>query len=257
MHRYVAGKPEAQLRKKLATFLAKSSKKLIKAALKAHRLGKAADGPDFTGAADWEGIAVTTSAAAAQVAKDAGMKALGQLALDDDSDLTDQVSEDAIAWAKERGAELVGKRWVGDTLVDNPDAEWAITDSTRIMVNEIITTGVDEGLSADALADRLAESYAFSPDRAYTIARTELAYAHTQGNLVAWRASGVVEGKESILSQDHVGDDECNQNADEGPIPLDKNFGSGDDGPPYHPNCECALVAVLINQAEADAEGGD
>ena len=37
----------------------------------------------------------------------------------------------------------------------------------------------------------------------------------------------------------------CVENAEAGTIGIDENFPSGDEAPPYHPNCFCTLVPVL------------
>lgn len=172
---------------------------------------------------------------------------------------TDQVNEDAVAFARERAAELVGMAYNADgDLVENPNAEWAITDSTRDMLRGDITTAIEEGTSTDDLADQLADSYAFSEARAETIARTEVAQADVEGNLQAYQDSGVVEGKEWILGSEHpdIGC-ECEDAADMGVVPLDNDFGGIGD-PPAHPNCECDVLPVLMEADESDdGSGGD
>jgi len=150
-------------------------------------------------------------------------------------------------YAKRRSAELVGMRYTAEgDLIENPNAKWAITDSTRDMLRSTITTALEEGWSNDHLADELENNFAFSSSRAETIARTEIKRADTQGSLHAYKESGVVQGKESLLSFDYDDDDECQENADAGVIPLDEDFPSGDDAPPYHPNCRCDLVPSVI-----------
>jgi len=78
------------------------------------------------------------------------------------------------------------------------------------------------------------------------IARTETIRADCQGNLAAYKNSGLVSGKKWILGSEHTGDDECNDNAAEGEIPLDQDFSSGDEAPPAHPNCVCDFVPAGI-----------
>lgn len=196
---------------------------------------------------DWDTLTLVFQPQLATVAKRGALQALAQLGITD-SVSTESVSEQALAFAKDRAAELVCMNWDGDKLITNPNAEWAITDSTRDMLRSSIESGVQEGLSVDALSEKLQDSYAFSAERATSIARTELAYAHTEGNLTSWKESGVVEGKQSLLSSEHTEEDECNDAADEGVIPIDADFSTGDSGPPYHTNCECALIAVLAEK---------
>jgi hypothetical protein len=39
--------------------------------------------------------------------------------------------------------------------------------------------------------------------------------------------------------------DFCDDNEQEGEIPYDEPFNSGDDAPPFHPNCQCRLQVQL------------
>ena len=258
--RPMAGHEQAQskIRRKLTAFFRKNKHAIVAAALRHHDLAKADDGsPDYVDdSADWSVVVPLMQEGAEAVFKRAADAALDDLDVVDNG-LVDRVSAKAVQYSRARAAELVGKRWTSDgQLVDTPDARWAITDSTRDFLNDDITAGLKEGLSVDALKAQLLDSYTFSPDRAYTIARTELAFAHTQGNLTAWKDSGVVTGKESVLSDSHDEEDECDRAADAGEIPIGADFPDGDDGPPYHPNCECALVAVLAPE-EGLTEAGD
>lgn len=202
---------------------------------------------------DWESLVMVFQPQLNTVAKRAGLQALAQLKITDEVS-TESVSEEALKFAKERSAELVGMKYVDGELVTNPNAEWAITDSTRDMLRGSIEAGVNDGLSVDALAEKLESSYAFSAERAQVIARTELANAHTQGNLDSWKNSGVVAGKQSVLASEHDIDDICNQAADDGVVGIDSLFSTGDAGPPYHPNCECALFAVLGEREAGEGE---
>lgn len=180
---------------------------------------------------------------------DAGENAFASLDINDD-ELFGLVSEDARSYADARGAELVGKKWVDGELVDNPNAEWAITESTRDGLRTLIESAYSDGMTPANLAKEIQQSYLFSSDRAKLVARTETARASIQGSLAGWKRSGVVEGKSSILSDDHDLDDECDENEDAGVIAIDDDFPSGDDGPPYHPGCNCALVAELVDEGD-------
>lgn len=176
----------------------------------------------------------------------AGFEAVG---FDPSEDIVSLVNEQAVSWAEKRAADLVGmKRNADGEWVENPNPKFAITDMVREEIRGMVADAVDEGWSAQTFAEELADSFAFSEARSMTIARTELAFAHVEGNLTAWSDSGVVEQKQSILGSEHDMDDECNDNADAGPIPLDADFPSGHQGPPYHPNCVCDVVPILSEQ---------
>jgi hypothetical protein len=155
------------------------------------------------------------------------------------------VHEAAAAWAAARAGFLVGmRRTATGDYVPNPNADLTITATTRKELRTLVTEAILEGWSTQRLAEELQGLYSFSDARAMTIARTEIAFAHTSGSLMQWKESGVVEKKQSILGSEHDLDDVCDGNAEEGAIPLEQPFASGHQGPPYHPNCVCALIPV-------------
>lgn len=197
----------------------------------------------------WSVIVGGIESPLAQAAQRAGATALMELSVTD-VDILNQVDARAVQFAEERAAEMVGMKFVGDRLVENPNPRWAITDSTREMLREEVTRGVKEGFSTDKIARQIEESYAFSKDRAKVISQTEIARAHVHGNIEGWKASGVVSGKRSILASNHDQDDECDGNADIGEVDLEELFPSGDMAPPYHPNCFCDVVAVLAEEGK-------
>ena len=162
-------------------------------------------------------------------------------------DVFNLANEDAKDYAHERSAELVGKKWVNDKLVDNPDAKWAITDTTRDSLRSVIESAYADALTPAQLSKEIQLSYGFSKERAKMIAKTEMTKASTQGALAGWKRTGVVEGKEWIIGDDHEenADCDCADNADEGVIALDDTWSLGDDGPPNHPNCNCSMAATL------------
>lgn len=161
----------------------------------------------------------------------------------DDPDTLDLANESAIEYASERAAELVGKRVDGNgDIVDNPNPAYSVEETTREMIRGDITRAMEEGMSNEDLADLLADNYAFSEDRAMTIARTETAAADTQGNHALYTQSGQVAQKKWI-----VGDgccDEC-QELDGEIVDLDADFSNGVSVPPAHPNCRCDFLPLL------------
>ena len=178
------------------------------------------------------------------VARDAGTDALS--CLTDRSDLTQQVDQTAAGLARSRAAELVGRQWVGGELVDNPDAKFAITDTTRDMLRATIANGLHRGASAGEVANSMATDPALSDSRANLIARTEVSTINNQANLIGLRAARDDAGM-PVKKSWQLGDNPCavcQANADDGAIDLDDSFSSGDDAPPLHPNCECEVVAV-------------
>lgn len=159
--------------------------------------------------------AATESVAAATAAPVATMEVI-----------TGLVNERAVLYAKEAAAELVVN----------------ITEATREMLRDKIAQAVREGWTSDQLQINLAESRAFSAERAMNIASYELGSALQAGNLIGWKESGVVTGKQWITADDELVSDECQANSEQGVIPIDEAFQSGDDAPLSHPNCRCVCV---------------
>lgn len=190
-----------------------------------------------------------------EVAKHGAYRALAQVEVSEEG-ITDLVNEDAVAWSRFRAAEMVGKRYDAETgtLVDNPNAEWVITDSTRTYLRSTVTDAMEEGWSNDRLAKEISENAGFSADRAETIARTETAFADANGRLIGYQRSGLNLKKEWILGDNHDDDDECDDNEAAGPIDLDDEFPSGDQVPPGHPRCICDYTVSLFEDEEENGE---
>lgn len=130
-------------------------------------------------------------------------------------------------------------------------------------VTSAVVDGVASGESIDEMASWIADE-GFTESRATMIARTESAYAYTQGRIDTWKETGVVQGKQWLLAPDPC--EFCEKAAQqyaEKAIPLDQPFyqqgetltgtagGTMDldyrstDGPPLHPNCRCDIIAAL------------
>lgn len=170
------------------------------------------------------------------------MAALAQVGFVDDEAIVELVNEHAVRYARERAAEMVGRKWVGGELIENPSAQWRIDAATRDMVRALVTDAVESGWSNDRLAEALLEHHAFSDARAETIARTETAFADVEGNLEAYRQSGVVAQKQWLTAPGCC--DECHE-IDGVIVPLDGEFPGGASAPPLHPNCRCDVLPVL------------
>jgi PAS domain-containing protein len=180
------------------------------------------------------------------MAADGADKALTQLDIGGDTgSMFSLANEKAVAFANKRAAELITSDAGGGELLDG----------TRALIRGTVEAAVSEGWSPQKLAQALKDSYAFSPDRAETIARTEVSIAHVAGSMEGYRASGVVEKKVWLLADDPC--DECQGNADDGEIPLDDDFSSGDDAAPAHPRCLCDTAPVVYDDttdSETDTE---
>lgn len=183
---------------------------------------------------------------------DSGAEALIQVGIANDSRIVNLVNEHAVEWARARSAELVGMKYDQDgNLVENPNAEWRIDEATRELIRGDVGNALDNGWSNDRLATELENSYAFSADRSEMIARTETAFGDVQGNLIGWRDSGLVVGKEWITGAGCC--DLCDE-LDGVVVGIDDDFpNDGGDAPPLHPNCRCDVKPVLAD----DSTSGD
>jgi Phage portal protein len=162
-----------------------------------------------------------------------------------DGDLLADINKTAQGWARDRAAEMVGKKWDAEgNLIDNPDARWVISETTRDDLRVIIRDlFAEESPTMDSIESRIAQAGVFDTARALMIARTEISRAQNVGNLESWRQSGAVNTVEWQVSGDHDHDDECDEYEAGSPYDID-------DAPdlPAHPNCDCILIAGEIEE---------
>lgn len=155
--------------------------------------------------------------------------------------LFDVVNQDAVDYAHERAAEMVGKRLVNGILIENPAAKWRIDESTRQWVRDQIEAAFAEGMSPAELAKSIREDYAFSKSRAQTIAHAEVANIN-----IRTRAKASIEGgaqfKRSRMSMLHDHDDFCDDAQAQGIVPIDHDYGLGILWPLYHLRCMCTIT---------------
>ena len=216
---------------------AKTRKKLIEMTL------------DELGFDDWAMLFDDAAECLEEIAREGAYNSLRELNVSSE-DITRMVDHDAQEWARERAAELVGKRWDGEKFIENPNPRWAITESTREILRGTVSKAVDEGWSPQRLSAAIRDDEQFWKRRADMISRTELQFAHQNGNLIGWKNSGVVKGKQSFCTAETC--PVCEMNGAAGIIPLDEAFPSGDDAPPYHPNCVCTLLPALEEDMARD-----
>ena len=209
---------------------------------------------DFAG---WSVLAGDIEDTLAEIVKDQGIAALDSVGIDvtANTDVLNVVSQDALDYGKERSAEMVGMR-VNDAgeLVQNPNAEWQITEGTREGIRATVEDAMRTGATNDEIAATLQDAYAFSDERAMMIARTETQMAANAGALAGYKASGVVQGKLWSTAEDDLVSEDCQENADAGELALEAEFPSGDDAPPAHPNCRCSIVPVVIEATDTEED---
>lgn len=192
----------------------------------------------------------------ASVVANSGRIALAQFGWASNSDIVNRIDPRAVEWARMRAAELVGMRYdENGLLVEAARTSMGIDDATRNMIRSIIYNGLRNGDRNTEIADALTGigPYPFSEERARVVAHTEIARAHSQGSLSGYKLA--VENGVKLKKLWSVNDSPCTvceTNGDQGAIPLDDVFDSGDDAPPGHPFCECGLVPVVANDDDGE-----
>ena len=140
----------------------------------------------------------------------------------------------AATWAAEKSANLVR----------------GIDATTRERLASVVATGIENQLGVPGTARLIrAEIDDMTVRRSLIIAATEVNDAFTFAALTKMQATGV-EYKRLILSPGAC--PICEDNADAGSIKVDEDFPSGDDGPPFHPLCRCAVTGARPPEDEDD-----
>lgn len=144
-------------------------------------------------------------------------------------------------------ASLVGKKVLKDgSIVDNPKADYRISNKTRTDIAQSIKTSLNLGEDINVATARLQKTIS-NPARAKIIAQTESVNAYQAGLTEFGKQSGAV-GKEW---QDVGAIDVCREYAELGPVPFDYDYdGNGLQGPTAHVKCKCGRR--FIYQAEWD-----
>ena len=141
----------------------------------------------------------------------------------------------------ERAAELIGKKIVNNKIINNPNSQFAITETTRSTIKNLINTAMQEGKSNQELAKDIEDNFEFSKDRAVMIARSETNHASNYTAMTNYAKGGIKQVVWSTAYNDSAVCETCLENEKQGPIKLGDVFKSGVKHPPAHPNCKCTL----------------
>ena len=149
-------------------------------------------------------------------------------------------------FAREQAAYLVGKKVGKDgTIVDNPNAKYKISNTTREDIRSSLRTSLSLGEDQAAAVERL-RSAIKNPRRAELIAQTEAVNAY-QGGLLAFGEKSGATGKESQALNTS---DMCADFARQGVVSLNYLYGGQWLGPSYHPRCRCGLRLIYPEGAQ-------
>ncbi len=163
-------------------------------------------------------------------------------------------NQQAAEYARDRAAELVGRKYnEAGELVDNPDAEWVIAETTRARIREIVESAFAENATYPEITKAILEALEaerenggiFSKERAAMIARNEVVMAQAVANYAAWEASGTVSKLRWTTAEDEIVCDECGP-LDGEETEIGKPFSDGSLHPPAHINCRCVAVVSEV-----------
>ena len=131
------------------------------------------------------------------------------------------------------------QKWLGSRLEEYSKS---VNGTTLDSIKRTLREGVAEGESIPKLRKRVQKVFeGCSKYRAQMISRTETITASNQGNLEAYRQSGVVEKKIFYCAIDERTCEECLSMHEE-EVGLDENFSGGISAPSVHPNCRCTIL---------------
>jgi len=131
----------------------------------------------------------------------------------------------------------------------------SIDNTTREQLINLIKNGKLDGMTIDEIASEIDDQFGeISKTRADVIARTETAQAMGSANNATMIENGV-QTKHWVLAGSNVCEI-CQGNADDGSMPVDEEFSSGDMNEPAHPRCECYTEADEIDLDSVDIWDG-
>lgn len=135
--------------------------------------------------------------------------------------------DQAINWARKYCAQLVTK----------------MDDETKNRLAQAVAEAIENKRGISGLAKNIRDEFDnMTKFRSKMIARTETCKALEQGFMDRAKDIGIT-GKEWVTFDPC---EICAANEAEGIVPIDHVFSSGDDAPPAHPQCRCALAPVMI-----------
>ena len=121
----------------------------------------------------------------------------------------------------------------------------SVFETTQKTICSTIVNGYNENKSLGDIATDLRGNFdSMNTSRSVLIANTELAWASGKSAVETMKRNNV-EKKQWQTMDDGDVEDVCQGNQDQGPIPVDDAFESGDDAEPAHPNCRCNTQEVL------------
>lgn len=106
-----------------------------------------------------------------------------------------------------------------------------------------LAAGLEAGEDESSLGERVSEVFrGLKGPVAESAAEQSLMRIHALGTHDAWVNAGVDARVWVVGEETRCPENRCRANADEGPVPFDRPFPSGDTVPPAHAGCTCTLA---------------
>ena len=161
--------------------------------------------------------------------------------VDGGSDTLDDLFGFSMDWT---GTNTQASIWAGK---HSGDLVTQIGKTNRQAINQAVKQYIDGAQTFGELQANLTRIVK-SPERAATIAQTEITRSFAKGNTLAWSDSGIVQGKQWQTNNDEIVCPRCNER-DKRIVGIDESFGTNvfdeeELEPPDHPACRCWLVPV-------------
>lgn len=134
---------------------------------------------------------------------------------------------------------------------EDPERVAAATDEFRNSVGHEVVAALEPSLAAgleagedeSSLGERVSEAFrGLKGPVAESAADQSLMRIHALGTHDAWVAAGVDARVWVVGEETRCPENRCRANADEGAVPFDHPFPSGDTVPPAHAGCTCTLA---------------
>ena len=136
-------------------------------------------------------------------------------------------------------SELLSPKGGLRSLLDNAYATIEGVSNTKLdRIGTVLAQALAEGVSPKQVSI-LVDQVVNDPQQALVIAQTEMSRAVVQSELELYAASGV-EMLEWLVADPC---DDCAENEDASPLPIDESWPNGD--VPVHPNCMCDITPYL------------
>ena len=116
----------------------------------------------------------------------------------------------------------------------------SVTQTRMHDLADALAEGFEDGDSADTIAKSI-EQILSNPQRALMVAGTELNRATTQASVAEYRKADQ-DGKKWSSAKDDRVCPHCKRNVEQGVIPIDQAYDTGDTFTPGHPECRCAIL---------------